>query len=317
MTPPGNGLKVSESPGNAVGPGPFPGRKAGGRIAMRELTATPLLDDLGFAEAPRWHEGRLWFSDIVRQRICRASDDGSCETVLQLDVDPSGLGWMPDGSLLIVSMAAHEILRWRDDQLTLHARTAPLSRARLNDMVVDANGGAYASNFGFDFESGEAVRATNLVRIEPDGTVSAAATDILCPNGMALSPDGERLYVGQSASREVLEFRVEEDGFLCDRDVFATLPEGCMSDGICLDAAEGLWIASPVSHAFLRIERGGQVTHRIDTQDRHAIACVLGGEGRRTLYCLTSPVMSLHRARTEQAGRIDQVQVEIPGVGIP
>lgn len=285
---------------------------------MQELTLTPFIDNLGFAEAPRWHAGALWFSDIVRQRVCRASDDGRCETLLTLEDDePSGLGWLPDGSLLLVAMQRHDILRWHDGQLSRHAHTRPLSRVRLNDMVVDARGHAYVSNFGFDYERGEAVCGTHLVRVDADGGVHSAATDVLCPNGLALSPDGKRLYVGQSASADILEFAVAEDGTLHEREVFATLPEGRICDGICLDAAGALWIASPVTREFLRVERGGVISHRIDTGSRHAIACVLGGEQRRTLYCATSATMSLRRAHEQRQGRIEQLTVDIPGAGVP
>lgn len=283
---------------------------------MKELTLSPFLSDLGFAEGPRWHDGALWFSDIVQHRVMQVTPQGELSIVVEIQGEPSGLGWLPDGSLLIVSMEEHNVLRWQNGQLKHYCHTAPISRAKLNDMVVDKHGRAYVSNLGFDYEQ-EPPRTTNIVFIDEKGQPHVAAADIHCPNGMALNAPCDRLYVGQSASREILEFRIGDNGALLDRKVFATLPKGCMSDGICLDAEEGLWIASPVSREFLRIERGGQVSHRISTGERHAIACVLGGENRQTLYCATAATMSLKAAHTSRDGRIETAQVEIPGVGTP
>lgn len=276
----------------------------------------PFLTGLGFAEGPRWHDGCLWFSDIVQRKVMRATPHGELTTVLETPGEPSGLGWLSDGTLLVVMMAEHDVLRWRDGSLQHHSHTAPLSRAKLNDMVVDRRGRAWVSNLGFDYEK-EEPRTTNIVFIDRDGAPAVAAADIHCPNGMALNDAGDRLYVGQSAAREVLEFRVAADGSLHDRQVFATLPRGCMSDGVCLDAADGLWIASPVSREFLRVERGGHISHRIGTGQRHAIACVLGGADRRTLYCATAATMSLQVAHHNRDGRIETAQVEVPGAGIP
>lgn len=283
---------------------------------MQTLSLSPFLSDLGFAEGPRWYDGALWFSDIARHQVMRATPGGTLSTVVETPGEPSGLGWLPDGSLLIVSMDEHEVLCWSAGRLRSYARTAGLSRAKLNDMVTDSRGRAWVSNLGFDYEQ-EPPRSTNLVFIDADASVHVAASEIWCPNGMALNEAQDRLYVGQSASPEVLEFRIASDGSLHDRSVFATLPENAISDGLCLDAGEGLWIASPVTHEFLRVERGGQVTHRISTGERHAIACVLGGEGRRTLYCATAATMSLQAARNTRDGRIETTTVDIPGAGIP
>lgn len=285
-------------------------------IAMHELSLAPFLSKLGFAEGPRWHQGSLWFSDIVQRKVMRARPDGELTTVLSMPGEPSGLGWLPDGSLLVVSMDEHDILRWHEGRLSHHAHTAPISRAKLNDMVVDRRGRAWVSNLGFDYET-EAPRTTHLVFVDSDGRAASAAADIHCPNGMALNEAEDRLYVGQSASSDILEFSIAADGSLHDRRVFATLPSGSITDGLCLDAEEGLWIASPVSREFLRVERGGAISHRIATGERHAIACVLGGPERRTLYCATAATMSLKAAHQTRDGRIEVAQVDIPGAGKP
>lgn len=275
------------------------------------------VDGLGFAEAPRWHEGRLWVSDIIARRVLRIDPrTGQVDTVFETPGEPSGLGWLPDGSLLVVQMAEHEVLRWHRGSLSRHGSTTPFSRVRLNDMVVDARGRAWASNLGFDYER-EPPCPTHLVGLTPAGEAHAAASGLWCPNGMAISPGGDRLYVGQSAAPELLEFPILPDGSLGAPAVFARLPAGVACDGLCLDVEEALWIASPTTCEFLRISRGGAISARVPTGPRPAIACVLGGEERRTLFGITAATTSLHAASGTREGRIGRLRVDVPGAGIP
>lgn len=271
---------------------------------------------IGFAEGLRWHRNALWASDIVQRRVMRVDADGRVETVLSTPGEPSGLGWLPDGSLLVVQMDEHELWRWDGARFSRYCATAPVSRAKLNDLAVDGHGRAWVSNLGFDYET-ENPRPTALVAVAQDRRVAVAAEDLWCPNGLAISPTGDRLYVGQSASSEVLEFTITAAGELVERRVFGRLPEAAFSDGICLDSEGALWIASPTTREFLRMQRGGRIIHRVSTGDRHAIACVLGGRDRRTLYCATSATLSLARARQECLGRIEAIEVDVPGAGFP
>ena len=284
---------------------------------IREHILQPLLGGLGFAEAPRWHAGALWVSDIARHEVLRIDIcSAAVERVFTTPGEPSGLGWLPDGSLLVVQMEEHTVLRGSADALALYAQTGTFSRGKLNDMVVGADGRAWLSNMGFDYET-ETARSTTLVALDPQGIAYAAATDLWCPNGMAIAPSGRQLVVGQSASREVLEFDIDSEANLGERRVFGTLPEGACSDGLCMDAAGALWIASPTTREFLRMERGGRISDRVPTPERHAIACVLGGEDRRTLFCLTSSTLSLRAARGTAEGRIGTVRVDVAGAGTP
>ena len=284
---------------------------------IREHILQPLVDGLGFAEAPRWHAGALWVSDIARHEVLRIDVcSATVERVFTTPGEPSGLGWLPDGSLLVVQMEEHTVLRGSADALALYAQTGAFSRGKLNDMVVGADGRAWLSNMGFDYET-ETARSTTLVAVDPQGVAYAAATDLWCPNGMAIAPSGRQLVVGQSASREVLEFDIDSEANLGERRVFGTLPEGACSDGLCMDAAGALWIASPTTREFLRMERGGRISDRVPTPERHAIACVLGGEDRRTLFCLTSSTLSLRAARGTAEGRIGTVRVDVAGAGTP
>ncbi len=284
---------------------------------IREHILQPLLGGLGFAEAPRWHAGALWVSDIARHEVLRIDVcSAAVERVFTTPGEPSGLGWLPDGSLLVVQMEEHTVLRGSADALALYAQTGAFSRGKLNDMVVGADGRAWLSNMGFDYET-ETACSTTLVAVDPQGVAYAAATDLWCPNGMAIAPSGRQLVVGQSASREVLEFDIDSEANLGERRVFGTLPEGACSDGLCMDAAGALWIASPTTREFLRMERGGRISDRVPTPERHAIACVLGGEDRRTLFCLTSSTLSLRAARGTAEGRIGTVRVDVAGAGTP
>jgi sugar lactone lactonase YvrE len=280
------------------------------------LELKPFVEGIGFGEGPRWHEDALWLSDIVGRQVLRIGGDARIEVVLQTPGEPSGLGWLPDGGLLVVQMDEHEVWVQQQGKLRRYSATAPISRAKLNDMVVDRNGRAWVSNLGFDYER-EPPQTTSLVCIDPGGRAWIAAEELWCPNGMAIDENGQTLFVGQSAAREVLEFEIGADGALRNRRVFGTLPEGAVSDGICVDQAQALWIASPTTREFLRMERGGRITHRVPTGERHAIACVLGGSGRRTLYCVTAATMSLRAAHGTRNGRVEQVAAPVAGAGVP
>ena len=281
-----------------------------------QLELAPFVSGLGFGEAPRWHDGALWLSDITERRVLRVDANARVETVTRTPGEPSGLGWLPDGSLLIVQMEEHEVWRYADGVLRRHCSTAAVSRIKLNDMIVDRNGRAWVSNLGFDYET-ETPRTTALVGIEPDGHVITAAEELWCPNGMAIDAAGKLLFVGQSASAEIIEFDIDAEGRLRNRRVFARLPGSSVSDGLCVDSEQALWIASPTTREFLRIERGGCISHRVPTGERSAIACVLGGPERRTLYAITAATLSLHAAHGTRDGRIECVQVAVPGAGIP
>ena len=286
-------------------------------MSIAEHTLQEFVSGLDFGEAPRWHDGALWISDIARREVLRIDASSAAVTrAFSTPGEPSGLGWLPDGSLLVVQMEEHEVLRWDGVSLAPYADTSAFSRWKLNDMVVAASGQAWISNMGFDYES-EPACTTVLVGLDPQGKPFAAADGLHCPNGMAIDPSGTQLVVGQSASREVLQFRITASGELAERSVFGTLPQGGCSDGLCMDAAGALWIASPTTREFLRMEPGGRITDRVPTPGRHAIACVLGGTDRRTLYCLTAPTLSLRAARGTADGRIETVRVGIPGAGTP
>lgn len=274
--------------------------------------------DVVFGEGPRWREGWLYFSDMRGGAVKRIRPDGLQEVVFSVPGRPSGLGWLPDGTLLLVSMNDHRLLRYRDGSLQEVADLSPWCTGAANDMVVDRHGHAFVGNMGFDYEKGEAMRAAVLLRADPDGRVTVAAEDLICPNGMAITADGRTLVVGQSGSRELAAFDLAEDGSLSNRQVYATLPEGAVSDGLCLDARDNVWVASPMTHEFLHMQRGSEtVLQWIGTGARHAIACMLGGDDRRTLFCMTAASLHVSGEPSEIDGRVEIVRVAEPGAGWP
>ena len=277
------------------------------------LTTTVLADDLGFPEGPRWRDGRLWFSDFHDSRVRTLTPDGALETVLELDDAPSGLGWTPDGDLLVVSMEQRALLRRTADGLREHADLRALTRFRANDMVVDARGGAYVSSFGFDLMAGAPPEPTVLVRVEPDGRAGVAAEDVLFPNGMVLSEDGRTLVVAETYGARLTAFDVAPEGALSGRRVFAELP-GIAPDGICLDAEGQVWVATARTPEVLRVREGGEVTDRVAVgSGALSYACMLGGAGGRTLFVCTAPTYLPGR----HEGRIEVVEVAVGRAGRP
>jgi len=278
------------------------------------VITVPLADDLGFPEAPRWHDGRLWFSDFHDRRVRALALDGGLETVLDLDDSPSGLGWTPDGALLVVAMFRRELLEVTAGGPVVRADLTELTRVRANDLVVDATGGAYVSSFGFDLLAGASPGPTALVRVDPDGTASVAAEGLVFPNGMALSDDGRTLFVAETYGARLTSFDVDPLGGLSGRRVFAETP-GLAPDGICLDAAGDVWFATARTAEVVRVRDGGEVTGRVAVGSGSlSYACALGGPDGRSLFVCTAPTW---REGGPRAGRIEVAQVDVPGPGRP
>lgn len=288
---------------------------------MGELTT--LLDDLSFPEGPRWHDGRLWFSDFYRHEIVAVGLDGTRETIVEVPEQPSGLGWLPDGDLLLVSMLDRSVKRWDGAGLTVHADLTNLATGPCNDMVVDDAGRAYVGNFGFDRHAGEAQRNAVLALVQPDGSVSVAADDLAFPNGAVITPGGETLIVGETLANRLTAFDCDTStGALSNRRVWADLGDGHPTgphfpDGICLDAEGAIWVTDPRGPAVLRVHEGGEISERVLTGDgRHSFAAMLGGADGSTLFVLTN-TGSGPDAAARRDGRIETVTVAVPGAGRP
>lgn len=284
------------------------------------VTAQPFLDGLYYGEGPRWHDGRLWYSDFYDGAVFSVGDDAVPRREVEVPGRPSGLGWLPDGRLLVVSMRDRALLRREESgDLVRHGDLAPWATHLANDMVVDAAGRAYVGNFGFDldgfFEGTVRPTTTSLVRVDPDGTAQEAATELSFPNGCVLFPDGRTLVVAETFARQLTAFDVDADGTLSNRRAWASLA-GCAPDGICLDAEGCIWVANALARGCVRIAPGGETVGRVAT-GQTSFACMLGGPDRRTLYCCTAPTSQASEARRARLGRLERADVDVPGDGRP
>lgn len=282
-----------------------------------------------FPEGPRWHDGRIWFADQHDHKVYAGLPDAAPEVIVEIDDMPSGLGFLPDGTLLISAMRSGRILAYRDGETWVHADLSSIGGGWANDMLVDAAGRAYVGYTLGPLFGSEHPTSGQLVLVEPDGDFHAVAGDMSFANGPVLTPDGDRLLVAESGAHRVTSFDVAPDGSLSDRGVFADLGEHS-ADGICLDAEGAVWVASPYTDVFLRVQEGGQVLDTVPAQGGWPLACVLGGADRRMLYMLTAQVpagvlaalresndAALDQQISDCVGRVDVIAVKVPGAGTP
>ena len=275
------------------------------------MIPTPLAKGFCFGEGPRWFEGLLWFSDMLGEAVHTADLRGTLTTLPLPGHSPSGLGFRPDGSLLIASTEDRQVLRYDGETVVIIADLADLAPASLGDMVVDDAGRAYIGS--------QAFTGGVIVRLDPDERATSAtivAEDLDFPNGMVITADRKTLIVAESTGRRLTAFTIGDDGALSDRRVFADGLDG-PPDGIALDAEGGVWTSMTLAHQFERIVEGGEVTDRIDMGERVAIACALGGPERRTLFLLSSTDAYPKRLLGTRLSQLDAVLVATPGAGLP
>lgn len=274
----------------------------------------PLVTGLVFPEGPRWRDGRLWFSDMLAGRVMAVDSAGRLETVVQSAGWLSGLGWLPDGRLLVVSMMDRRLLRLDPGGLVEAANLAGLTAFICNDMVVDAAGRAYVGEVGFDVHGGAPFRPAALVLVLPDGTARVVDADLACPNGAVITPDGRTLIVAESLADRLTAFGIAADGSLQGKRTWAAV-DGLGPDGICLDAEGAVWVASPMKNEVVRVLEGGRITDRLAMPAPMPLAVMLGGDDRRTLFICRAPQPD--QAPTALQGRIDVLRVDVPGAGLP
>jgi sugar lactone lactonase YvrE len=282
------------------------------------MAQTPhiILTGLAFPEGPRWRDGELYISDMHAHEVVAMTPEGARRTVFRHDGPVSGLGWLPDGRMLVVSMTDRRLLRIAaDGEAALHTDLSMIATGNANDMAVDAWGRAYVGNFGFAYPGGEPKPAW-MARVDPDGSAHAAADDLMFPNGTVITPDGRTLVVAESLAGRLTAFDIAPDGALSGRRVWAHLPPGVTPDGICLDAEGAIWVASPSTQEALRVRESGEVTDRV-AAGQGVYACMLGGADRRTLFLLTAASSHPDRCRALASGRIEAIRVAAPGAGRP
>lgn len=283
--------------------------------APDELTV--LADGFAATECPRWHDGRLWFSDMHGGIVVAMTPDGEQEVVAEVN-GPGGLGFLPDGRLLVVSQRDRQVLRREPDGLVLHADLSDRSESWVNDMWVDPAGRAFVGQMGFDVHAAmkgelapEDVRNASVFVIQSDGTVGIGAEDLQFPNGIVLGLDEHSLLVAESRGLCISEFRIGGDGSLGDKREWCRLDFA--PDGITLDVDGCLWIADPHGHKAVRVAPGGEVLQELAT-DGMCLSLALGGDDGRTLYVCTTEVTDPEDAPVAKSSHIEQVRVDVPGL---
>ena len=290
-----------------------------------------VLTDMAFLECPRWHDGRIWVVDFYQHLVLSATEQGEDLRVeAEVPQQPSGLGWLPDGRLLVVSMRDRTLLRREPDgTLAVHAELFEHTDGHLNDMVVDAQGRAYVGNFGFDLMGGADLRPSGLVRVDPDGTVTRVADELWFANGSVLTDDG-RLLVCETFGNRVSAFGVRPDGSLTDHRVwaeFAPLPTAfgigdvlagtvVAADGCTLDADGALWIADGAHGRAIRVTEGGEIIDEVHP-GTGVFACALGGSDGRTLFLCAAPDFDEHARSNAREGKLLSVRVDVGHAGRP
>jgi sugar lactone lactonase YvrE len=275
------------------------------------------VEGLDFGEGPRWHDGRLWVSDFYQQRVCSYGPTGDAVVELELDDQPSGLGWLPSGDLLVVAMTSRQVRRVdAGGAMHAHADLWAMATGHCNDMVVGPDGNAYVGNFGFDTDAPKPEAApADLVLVRPDGTAVVAATQLGFPNGSVITPDGSTLIVGESMRARYTAFTICDDGTLADRHIWAEVP-GTAPDGCALDAEGAVWMADARGGGCLRIAPDGAILDAVSAS-QPVFACALGGAERRTLHLITAPGFGERISKGKGLGRIESVPVDVPGAGWP
>ncbi len=272
-----------------------------------------LVGGRAFLEGPRWRDRALYVSDMHAGEVLRVTMDGAATVIAEVPGSPSGLGWLPDGSMLIVSMSDQRLLRLHDDELSEHADLRSFAPHEINDMVVDRAGHAFVSQFGYDHHAGAKLQRAPVLRVDPDGSAQQATDALRMANGMVITADGQTLVVAESAGRRLLGFDLAADGSLSNERVWADLPEMDYPDGICIDAEDAVWCAGPAADRFVRVREGGEVLDIVECPGRHAIACAIGGDDGHTLFCCTSPTHGEPDAsRATRGAKVETLKVAVP-----
>ncbi|HEV7886211.1 MAG TPA: SMP-30/gluconolactonase/LRE family protein [Acidimicrobiales bacterium] len=279
------------------------------------MGTTVLVDGLAFAEGPRWRHGRLYFSDVAADEVLSVDMAGGLERVAEVEGGPSGLGWLPDGTMLIVRSEPAAVLALSlDGGLRTHADLSGLASFPANDMVVDSTGRAFVGCCDIAGIATGAPSVSELLCVLPDGTVSVVDAEMRFPNGSVVTPDGTTLIVAETFGQGLAAFALDGDA-IGPKRAWATVA-GSIPDGICLDAEGAVWFADPLSRAAVRVREGGEVLDRVETENG-CFACTLGGDDGRTLFLLTGQLVAPEQNRKERIGQIETTLVEVPGAGSP
>ena len=283
---------------------------------MTQTKPSTVLDGGRYYEGPRWHAGRLWFVDCMARTLLSLAPSGECERHAKFDDDtPCGLGILPDGRIIVLTMFRKRLFAYRVGKLSLYADLSGIATGTIDDMIVDGLGRAYVGDLGFDLPPPPDRGAVGrIILVMPDGATRVVADGLRFPNGIAVSADNDRLVVAEMDGACLADYDIEPDGSLKFRGRFGQMKS---PDGICLDREGAVWVAAFEEDAFMRLDRSGHELQRIEVPGRRALACVLGGPERRTLYCLSAATSYEELRQRKSSSRIDVVEVEVAGAGNP
>jgi carbohydrate kinase (thermoresistant glucokinase family) len=278
------------------------------RLGLKtQFHTTTLADGLMFPEAPRWHDGELWFTDQHARRVLRMRADGHLNEVIRTPDLPGGLGWLPDGTALVVLMTEQHVCRIKQGRLEDYADLSGLASFHCNDMLVDNLGRAWVGNFGYDLHGGESVKTSEIILIPPGGSPRIVAQDVIFPNGMAITADGNTLIVAETFAAKITAFDITTVSELGNPRVWADL-DGAYPDGLCLAADGSLWVAAPNINQVLHLREGGKILGRVISRGR-PYACALGGDNDEQLYITSSEPDDQKEAKIQHSGRIERVAI--------
>ncbi len=299
---------------------------------MSKRTLKTLFEGGNYFECPRWREDRWWVSDFYRHAVYTYDPEGHEQLVLEVEAQPSGLGWLPDGDLLVVSMKDRRVLRRSPDRsVETHAELSDLTDGHLNDMIVDRQGRAFVGNFGFDLMGGGTPAATSLVRVDPDGSAAVVAEDLWFPNGMVIT-DGGTLIVAETLAARLSAFEIQPDGTLADSRAWAQVEPApapadaetmlaaisFAPDGCALDAEGHVWAANALGGTLCRVAPGGAITEEIAMPEGlGAFACGLGGDDGCTLIACAAPDFDEKARTAAREAVLLTTTVEVPHAGLP
>lgn len=285
-----------------------------------------------YLEGPRWHNGRLYFVDFYTHTVNALDADGAIEQIAVVEHQPSGLGWLPDGRMLVVSMKDRKILRQEPDgTLAEHADISALCTGHANDMVVARDGRAYVGHFGFDLMGGADHEFASVVLVNPDGTARTVAEGLSFPNGMVITPDDKTLIVNELFGNRVSAFDIRADGTLGPRRDFAAYGDlgdepswhkrveasTIVPDGLAMDAEGAVWVADCAHQRAVRIADGGEILDEVSTAPNGVFAVGLGGDDGKTLFLCVAPDFDEAARTAAREGELHAVRVEVPHAGTP
>lgn len=280
-------------------------------ISPQSTSFETVLDGIHFGECLRWRDDLLWFVDMYGDVVMSFDPVTGERQVVGEVFHPGGIGWLPDGRMLAVASEDRMVFEVGKDGNTPYADLSDVAPGWTNDMLVARDGRLYVGNFGYDLFT-DAPRPTRLIMVDTDRTVTVEPGDLTFPNGTVRRSDGT-LVVAETFAPGLALFDVGDDGHLTPAGRIE-LDDDLNPDGICIDAEDAVWFASVHSREVVRVDIDGNAERFGVSQN--AYGCMLGGVDRRTLFVATAPDHEPASRRAAAEGRIEAMEVEVPGAGL-